>query len=64
MSLRKNISGGPLDVSFLGRTLEDGETAEFPDFQADGVSPIVWPDDKTQAVVLPAEKPSKTEKGT
>ena len=64
MSLRKNISGGPLYVGFLERTLEDGETAEFPDVQADGVSPIVWPDDKTEAVAAPkvaAEKAAKSD---
>lgn len=57
MSLRKNISGGQLIVPFLDLVLEDGETAEFPDVQADGVSPIVWPDDKTEAVAEP--KPAK-----
>ena len=62
MSLRKNISGGPLYVGFLERTLEDGETAEFPDVQADGESPIVWPPDKWQPADPPkvaAEKPAK-----
>ena len=39
MSLVKNISGGPLDVPLLGRTVEDGETVEVPDVQADGTSP-------------------------
>jgi hypothetical protein len=43
MSLVKNISGGPLDVPILGRVVEDGEVVEVPDFQPDGVSPIVWP---------------------
>ena len=62
MSLRKNISGGPLDVPLLDRRVEDGETVEVPDVQADGVSPIVWPPDKWQAVTPPkvaAEKPAK-----
>jgi hypothetical protein len=46
----KNISGGPLDVPLLDRTVEDGETVDVPDFQADGESPIVWPPDKWQPV--------------
>jgi hypothetical protein len=46
----KNISGGPLDVPLLDRTVGDGETVDVPDFQADGESPIVWPPDKWQPV--------------
>jgi hypothetical protein len=42
----KNISGGPLDVPLLDRVVDDGETVEVPDVQADGESPIVWPPDK------------------
>ena len=44
----KNISGGRLDVPLLDRVVEDGETVEVPDTQADGESPIVWPGDKWQ----------------
>ena len=35
---------GPRDVPVLDRQVEDGEVVEVPDFQADGVSPLVWPD--------------------
>ena len=62
MSQVKNISGGPLDVPLLDRVVEDGETVEVPDVQADGESPIVWPPDKWQPVAPPkvaAEKPAK-----
>lgn len=61
MSKVKNISGGPLDVPLLGRSVEAGETAEVPDFQADGTSPVVWPPDKWEPVRdRPAEdKPAK-----
>ena len=54
----KNVSGGPLDVPLLGRVVEDGETLDVPDVQADGVSPIVWPPDKWEPVAAP-----KTAKG-
>jgi len=50
MSRVKNISGGPLDVPILGRSVEDGEVVEVPDFQPDHSDkdplPIVWPPDK------------------
>ena len=46
MSRVKNVSGGPLDVPLLDRVVEDGETVDVPDVQADGESPIVWPPDK------------------
>lgn len=62
MSLVKNISGGPLDVPLLDRVVEDGETVEVPDYQADGVSPIVWPANRWEPVAPPkvaAEKPAK-----
>ena len=62
MSRVKNVSGGQLDVPLLDRVVEDGETVEVPDVQADGVSPIVWPPDKWQPVAPPkvaAEKPAK-----
>jgi hypothetical protein len=50
MSQVRNISGGPLDVPILGRVVEDGEITAVPDFQPDGVSPIVWPPDKWEPV--------------
>ena len=50
MSKVKNISGGPLDVPLLGRVVEADEVAGVPDFQPDGVSPIVWPPDKWEPV--------------
>jgi hypothetical protein len=57
MSQVRNISGGPLDVPLLDRVVEDGETVDVPDVQADGVSPIVWPANRWEPVV---DKPSKT----
>jgi len=54
MSLKKNISGGPLDVPLLGRAVAADEVAEVPDFQPahseDNPLPIVWPPDKWQPV--------------
>ena len=50
MSMKVNISGGPLDVPLLDRVVEDGETVEVPDFQPGSTDenplPIVWPPDK------------------
>jgi len=46
----KNISGGPLDVPLLDRVVEDGETVDVPDVQADGESPVVWPENRWQPV--------------
>jgi hypothetical protein len=46
----KNISGGPLDVPLLDRVVWADETVDVPDVQADGESPIVWPEDKWQPV--------------
>jgi len=66
MSLVKNVSGGPLDVPLLDRVVEDGETVEVPDVQADGESPIAWPPNRWEPVAAPkvtAEKPAKAEKG-
>jgi hypothetical protein len=60
MSQVRNISGGPLDVPVLGRVVEDGEIAAVPDFQPDGVSPIVWPPDKWEPV---ADKAAATAEG-
>ncbi len=56
MSKVKNISGGPLDVPLLDRVVEDGETVDVPDVQADGVSPVVWPANRWEPV---ADKPAK-----
>jgi len=54
MSLKKNISGGELDVPLLGRSVGDGEVVEVPDFQPahseDNPLPIVWPPDKWEPV--------------
>jgi hypothetical protein len=65
MSLKKNISGGELDVPLLSRLVADGETVEVPDFQPahdpaskpgdPGYLAIVWPPDKWEAV---ADKPT------
>ena len=60
MSRRKNVSGGPLDVPLLDRVVEDGEIVEVPDVQADGVSPIVWPENRWQPVT--DKKPSSSGK--
>jgi len=66
MSKVQNVSGGPLGVPLLDRVVEDKEITEVPDFQADGVSPIVWPPDKWKPVpdvkVTP-EKAAKTTEG-
>jgi hypothetical protein len=43
MSVVKNVSGVALDVPLLDRVVEVDEVVEVPDFQADGVSPLVWP---------------------
>jgi hypothetical protein len=61
MSKVKNISGGQLDVPLLDRIVEDGETVEVPDVQADGESPIVWPPNRWEPVPdkVPAEKAAK-----
>jgi hypothetical protein len=44
MSRVKNISGGPRYVPLLDREVADGETVDVPDVQADGESPIAWPE--------------------
>jgi hypothetical protein len=67
MSLKKNISGGELDVPLLGRIVADGETVEVPDFQADGESLVVWPSNRWEPVAEPkttAEKTAKSDKNT
>jgi hypothetical protein len=52
-----NISGGPLDVPLLDRVVEDGETVDVPDVQADGESPIVWPENRWQPVTEKKQAP-------
>lgn len=70
MSLKKNISGGTLDVPLLDREVADGEVVEVPDFQPahdpgskpgdPGYLPIAWPQDKWQDADPPkAAKPAK-----
>jgi hypothetical protein len=50
----KNISGGPLDVPLLNRTVEADEVCDVPDFQPASTPedplPIIWPPDKWQPV--------------
>jgi hypothetical protein len=62
MSRVRNVSGGPLDVPLLDRVVEDGETVEVPDVQADGESPIVWPSNRWEPVTgkVAPEKAAKT----
>jgi hypothetical protein len=50
LSRVKNVSGGPLDVPLLDRRVEADEVVDVPDFQADGESPIVWPDNRWEPV--------------
>lgn len=68
MSLVKNISGGPLDVPLLDRTVEAGETVEVPDFQPahteENKLPIVWPGDKWEPVSVPKVKPERAKDTT
>lgn len=71
MSKVKNISGGPLDVPLLGRTVEDGEVVEVPDFQPGHVDnpgkpdhnplPIIWPAGRWEPVAdkAPAKNAAK-----
>jgi hypothetical protein len=52
----KNISGGPLDVPLLNRTVADGETVDAPDYQQEccpgcnNPLPIVWPANRWEPV--------------
>jgi hypothetical protein len=65
MSQVRNISGGPLDVPLLGRVVEADEVAGVPDFQPDGVSPIIWPPDKWEYVDgPPPQDPPQDATGT
>jgi hypothetical protein len=49
----RNISGGQVDVPVLGRTVEDGEIVDLPDFQADGTSPLTHPTNRWEPVAEP-----------
>jgi hypothetical protein len=62
MSKVRNVSGGALYVPFLEREVADGETAEVPDVQADGESPIVWNTRQWEPVTdkVAPEKPAKS----
>jgi hypothetical protein len=61
MARYKNISGGALDVPLLGRLVEDGETVDFPDTQADGTSPIVVPENRWKPVADSKASSAKTD---
>ena len=54
MSKVKNVSGGPLDVPMLNRSVEDGEVVEVPDFQPghtdENPLPIDWPANRWEPV--------------
>jgi hypothetical protein len=68
MSLKKNISGGTLDVPLLDREVADGETVEVPDFQPahdpasqpgdPGYLPIIWPGNRWADADPPKAKAS------
>ena len=65
MSKVRNISGGPLDVPLLDRVVEADEVVDVPDYQADGESPIAWPENRWEPVPEPkveAEKPKRASK--
>jgi hypothetical protein len=58
----KNISGGPRYVPLLDREVADGETVDVPDVQADGVSPVTWPEATWEPVPdKPAKAAAKTD---
>lgn len=60
MSRVKNISGGPRYVPLLDREVADGEVVDVPDVQADGESPIVWPERVWEPVPDKAAKKADT----
>ena len=65
MSKYRNISGGDLDISIPGVAqvfVADGEVIDIPEFQPDGVSPIVVPTDKWEPVAEPTVAPEKASK--
>jgi hypothetical protein len=61
MSKVKNISGGPRYVPLLDREVADGETVEVPDVQADGASPVVWPETVWEPVTDKTAKAAKAD---
>jgi len=63
MSKVKNVSGGPLDVPFLDRTVGDGEVIDVPDVQADGTSPLTWSAAHWEPVADSAAKAAKDTSG-
>lgn len=68
MSLKKNISGGDLDVPLLDRIIADGEVAEVPDFQPDSTDefplPITWPGNRWADADPPKAKAGAGPAGT
>ena len=52
----RNKTDGSRYVSFLDRDVAAGEVVEAPEFQSDGVSPIIW-NDTTWEIV--ADDPPK-----
>lgn len=65
MSKYRNISGGELDLIVPGlelRGVEDGDVVDIPDFQPDGVSPIVVPLNRWEPVAEPKIAAEKSKK--
>jgi hypothetical protein len=64
MSKVRNRTDGPRDLIVPGfeAHVEAGETVEVPDFQPDGVSPIVYPEATWEPVAEPKVKPEKAAK--
>jgi hypothetical protein len=56
MSKVRNRTDGPRFVPLLDREVAAGEVVEVPDVQADGVSPVVWPDATWEPVTDKAPK--------
>src|SRR5262245_22382052 len=52
MAKYKNVSGGPLElrVPGLDAYVEDGGIVDIPEFQPDGVSPIIVPENRWEPV--------------
>jgi hypothetical protein len=59
----KNLSEARQDVQFDVGHVEPGEIAELPDFQADGVSPIIWPPTIWEPVPEPKAAPKSKAAG-
>jgi len=64
LSKYTNISGGAVDLVVPGfeAHVEDGETVDIPDFQPDGVSPIIVPLNRWKPVAEPKVAPEKASK--